>query len=57
VEGVGGGEAAGYSADYYSQYSHYWTQVAAWQQYQQYYQGGFPQVQAIASGGFTGTAG
>jgi hypothetical protein len=41
---VGAEAAAGYSADYYSQYSQYWTQVAAWQQYQQYYQAGYTQV-------------
>jgi hypothetical protein len=41
---VGADAAAGYSADYYSQYSQYWTQVAAWQQYQQYYQAGYTQV-------------
>eukprot|EP00092_Neocalanus_flemingeri_P057663 GFUD01068589.1.p1 GENE.GFUD01068589.1~~GFUD01068589.1.p1 ORF type:complete len:187 (+),score=69.21 GFUD01068589.1:198-758(+) len=30
----GGGE---YGADYYNQYSQYWSQYAAWQQYQQQY--------------------
>jgi hypothetical protein len=45
--------AAGYSADYYSQYSQYWSQVAAWQQYQQYYQGGYaPQVHTTTGTGF-----
>jgi hypothetical protein len=46
---VGAEAAAGYSADYYSQYSQYWTQVAAWQQYQQYYQAGYTQVREYQS--------
>jgi hypothetical protein len=33
------GGAPGYDAGYYNQYNNYWSNMAAWQQYNQYYQG------------------